>query len=153
SKLDFDPSPKFALVAPAVLRVETNENILLEAFGLSQPVSVSVSVYDFPAKSHRFWQGSVTLNSDNNYNVLQSIKINPSFLQREKKGTKYVELVAQFGDFQEVKYISKVSFLSGYIFIQTDKPIYNPGDTVRSRAFVSNAAFQAFSGTISVEIQ
>ncbi|KAI5088907.1 hypothetical protein C0J45_21479 [Silurus meridionalis] len=155
----FDPLVRralFALVAPAVLRVETNENILLEAFGLSQPVSVSVSVYDFPAKSHQFWQGSVTLNSDNNYNVLQSIKsifsksntprlrqqielsaqINPSFLQQEEKETKYVELVAQFGDFQE-----------------TDKPIYNPGDTVHSRAFVSNAAFQAFNGTISVEIQ
>lgn len=56
-------------------------------------------------------------------------QINPSFLRPEEKETKYVQLVAKFGQFQEVKHVTKVSFLSGYIFIQTDKPIYNPGDT------------------------
>ncbi|KAK3509967.1 hypothetical protein QTP70_023783, partial [Hemibagrus guttatus] len=79
--------------------------------------------------------------------------INPSFLRPEEKETKHVEIVAQFGDYQQVKQISKVSFQSGYIFIQTDKPIYNPGDTVHCRAFISNVDFQAFSGTIFVEIQ
>ncbi|XP_053472713.1 complement C3 [Ictalurus furcatus] len=150
---DFDLTPKFALVTPAVLRVENKENILLEAFGISEPVSVSLSIYDFPVKSRQLWQGTILLNSDNNYSFLQTIEINPSLLQPEMKETKYVQLVAQFGHFREIKHVSKVSFLSGYIFIQTDKPIYNPGDTVRCRAFISNADFQAVNGTISVEIQ
>ncbi|KAK2819584.1 hypothetical protein Q7C36_021230 [Tachysurus vachellii] len=150
---DFDLTPKFAMVTPAVLRVENKENILLEAFGLSQPVSVSLSVYDFPVKSKLLCKGTITLNSDNNYSVLQTIQINPSLLKPEEKETKYVELVAQFGDYHQVKHVSKVSFQSGYIFIQTDKPVYNPGDTVRCRAFISNADFQAFNGTISIEIQ
>ncbi|KAG7315486.1 hypothetical protein KOW79_021574 [Hemibagrus wyckioides] len=150
---DFDQTPKFALVTPAELRVENKENVLLEAFGLSEPVSVTLSVYDFPLKTKQLWKGTITLNSDNNYSILQTIKINPSFLRPEEKETKHVEIVAQFGDYQQVKHISKVSFQSGYIFIQTDKPIYNPGDTVHCRAFVSNADFQSFSGTISVEIQ
>ncbi|XP_053085324.1 complement component c3b, tandem duplicate 2 [Pangasianodon hypophthalmus] len=150
---DFDQAPKFVLVTPAVLRVENKENILLEAFGLSEPVSVSLSVYDFPDKSRQLWQGTITLNSNNNYSFLQTITINPSLLRPEEKETKYIQLVAQFGHFQEINQVSKVSFLSGYIFIQTDKPVYNPGDTVRCRAFVSNADFQAFDSTISVEIQ
>ncbi|KAM9493802.1 complement C3-like [Clarias gariepinus] len=148
-----DPAPKFALVTPAVLRVEHKENILVEAFGLSEPVRVVLSVYDFPVKSRLLWQGIITLNSDNNYSFLQSIQINPSLLNPEEKETKYVQLVSQFGQYQEVEQVSKVSFLSGYIFIQTDKPVYNPGDTVRCRAFISNADFQASDGTISVEIQ
>lgn len=70
------------MVTPAVLRVENKENILLEAFGLSQPVSVSLSVYDFPVKSKLLWKETITLNSDNNYSVLQTIKVNSVTLVR-----------------------------------------------------------------------
>lgn len=63
-------------MSPAVLRVQDIEKVLLEAFGLSEPVSVSLSVYDFPAKSQQLWQGTVALNSDNNYSFLQAIKVN-----------------------------------------------------------------------------
>ncbi|KAF5897905.1 complement C3-like, partial [Clarias magur] len=152
-ELEFDPAPKFVLVTPAVLRVERKENVLLEAFGLSDRVNVCLSVYDFPVMSRLLWQETITLSSDNNYSFLPSIQINSSLLRPDEKETKYVQLVAQFGHFQMVKQVSKVSFLSGYIFIQTDKPVYNPGDTVRCRAFISNADFQAFDSTISVEIQ
>ncbi|MCI4393327.1 hypothetical protein PGIGA_G00156260 [Pangasianodon gigas] len=150
---DFERGPKFVLVAPAVLRVGRDENILLEAFGLSEPVVVTLSVYNYPQRSPQFLQGTVTLNADNNYSVLKNITIPRKGLYQEQTETKYVQLFASFGRFQTVQYISKVSFLSGYIFIQTDKPIYNPGDTVRFRAFVSSPEFQAFHSTISVEIQ
>ncbi|TSK67244.1 Complement C3 [Bagarius yarrelli] len=141
------------MVTPRVLRVESKENVLLEAFGLSEPVNVSLSVSTFPVNSHQLWSGTITLNSDNNYSVLQAIQISPNVLRSELKESKYVELVAQFGHYQQVKQVIKVSFLSGYIFIQTDKPVYNPGDTVHFRSFTSNTNFQAFTGTIYVEIQ
>lgn len=67
---------RFALVTPAVLRVENKENILLEAFGISEPVSVSLSIYDFPVKLRQLWQGTILLNSDNNYSFLQTIEVN-----------------------------------------------------------------------------
>lgn len=35
----------------------------------------------------------------------------------------------EFGSFHKAEKIIMVSFRSGYIFIQTDKPVYNPGDT------------------------
>lgn len=67
---------RFVLVTPAVMRVESKENILLEAFGLSEPVTVSLSIYDFPVKARQLWHGTITLNSDNNYSFLQAIKVN-----------------------------------------------------------------------------
>ncbi len=41
---------------------------------------------------------------------------------------KYVKLVAQFSRFHLAERVLPVSFRTGYIFIQTDKPVYNPGD-------------------------
>ncbi|KAK1802347.1 hypothetical protein P4O66_022017 [Electrophorus voltai] len=141
------------MVAPALLRVGSKENIVLEAFGVSATVPVSLSVYNYPAKSYQLWQGNVALSSDNNYIAVQSLEISSSLLHLEEKKTEIVQVIAQFGTLHRAEQTIKVSFLSGYIFIQTDKPIYNPGDTVRYRAFVSTPAFQAFNGTITVEIQ
>ncbi|KAI5088909.1 complement component c3b, tandem duplicate 2 isoform X2 [Silurus meridionalis] len=150
---DFERDPKFVVVAPSKLQVGNEENILLEAFGLSEPVVVTLLVYDYPQRSVMLLQGTVTLNVDNNYSVLKTIKIPPRALQQETRVSKYVVLRALFGRFQELEYVSQVSYRSGYIFIQTDKTIYNPGDTVRFRAFASTPEFQAFNSTISVEIQ
>ncbi|XP_036421057.1 complement C3-like isoform X2 [Colossoma macropomum] len=150
---DFDLLPKFSVVAPVQLRVGSKENILVEAVSLSEAVTVSFTLYDFPAKSILLWQGTVTLNAANSYSAIKSVEIDPSLLRPEEKLEKSVHLVTKFGSFYRSEQNIKVSFLSGYIFIQTDKPIYNPGDTVRYRAFVSDVEFKAFNGTISVEIQ
>ncbi|KAL6461975.1 hypothetical protein MHYP_G00301200 [Metynnis hypsauchen] len=150
---DFDLLPKFTVVAPIQLRVGSKENILVEAVSLSEAVTVSFTLYDYPAKTVLLWQGTVTLDAANSYSALKSVEIDPNLLRPEEKVEKFVHLVTQFGSFYRTEQDLKVSFLSGYIFIQTDKPIYNPGDTVRYRAFVSDVEFKAFNGTISVEIQ
>ncbi|KAL7834034.1 hypothetical protein AOLI_G00289940 [Acnodon oligacanthus] len=144
---------RFSVVAPIQLRLEGKENILVEAVSLSEAVTVSFTLNDYPAKTAVLWQGTVTLNAANSYSALKSIEIDPNVLHPEEKGEKFVHLVTQFGSFYRAEQDLKVSFLSGYIFIQTDKPIYNPGDTVRYRAFVSEVEFKAFNGTISLEIQ
>ncbi|ROI28680.1 Complement C3 [Anabarilius grahami] len=55
------------------------------------------------------------------------LQINPNLLKKKSKNS--VRLVVEFGSFDEAEKIIMVSFRSGYIFIQTDKPVYNPGDT------------------------
>lgn len=62
-------------MAPAVLRVGSDENILLEAFGLSEPVVVTLSVYNYPQRSAQLLQETVSLNADNNYSVLKTITV------------------------------------------------------------------------------
>uniref|UniRef100_A0A672LIE0 Complement C3-like n=1 Tax=Sinocyclocheilus grahami TaxID=75366 RepID=A0A672LIE0_SINGR len=143
---------RFSVLAPAKIRPGTKQNILLEGHKLSQALEVSIMVYDYPASQSALMTGSVILNSDNNYSALKTIEIDPNLLQSDGK-KKYVKLVAQFSRFHRTERVLTVSFRSGYIFIQTDKPVYNPGDTVRCRAFVSDAEFHAAERTISLEIQ
>ncbi|XP_050958888.1 complement C3 isoform X4 [Labeo rohita] len=147
-----DLEPQFVILAPARLRLGTKLNILLEAHSLSKPITVKVTVYTHPNK-YVLTQGSAILNSENSYSALKTIEINPNLLLLETKKETFVTLVAEFGGFHKAEKIIKLSFRTGYIFIQTDKPVYNPGDTVHYRAFVSNPEFQAFNSTISLEIQ
>lgn len=51
------------------------ENILLEAFELSQAVAVNLSVDEYPSQSAQLFHGNVILNSQNNYSVLTTIMV------------------------------------------------------------------------------
>ncbi|KAF4097806.1 hypothetical protein G5714_021814 [Onychostoma macrolepis] len=147
-----DQSATFYVLAPAKIRPGTKQNILLEVHKPSQALEVSITVYDYPASQTVLMMGSVILNSENNYSALKTIEIDPNVLQPDGR-KKYVKLVAQFSGFHRAERVLPVSFRSGCIFIQTDKPVYNPGDTVRFRAFVSDTEFRAAERTISLEIQ
>ncbi|KAK2907093.1 hypothetical protein Q8A67_006078 [Cirrhinus molitorella] len=147
-----DRNPLFSVLAPARIRPGTKQNILLEGHKLYKPLKVSIMIYEYPVSQSTLMIGSAVLNSDNSYSALTTIEINPNVLQPDGK-KKYVKLIARFSRFHKAERILPVSFRSGYIFIQTDKPVYNPGDTVRCRAFVSDTEFHAAERTISFEIQ
>ncbi|XP_077082846.1 complement component c3b, tandem duplicate 2 isoform X2 [Siphateles boraxobius] len=147
-----DPSPTFSILAPAKIRPGTKQNILLEAQNLSRLLKVTFQVFDYPVSETVYLRDSVILRSDNNYSVLKSIEIDPNVLHPDGK-KKYVKLVVQFGHFHRAERVITVSFRTGHIFIQTDKPVYNPGDAVRCRAFVSDSEFSASERIISLEIQ
>ncbi|XP_054865859.1 A.superbus venom factor 2-like isoform X2 [Amphiprion ocellaris] len=107
-KSSINSSPRFTLLASDLLRTDSQENIYLQADGLSKPVTVSVSIWDI-SRTALLLLESVTLNLENNFQALKTI--------------------------------------------QTDKPIYNHGDTVRFRAFVSSPSFKAFDSSITIDIQ
>ncbi|XP_069023890.1 complement C3-like [Embiotoca jacksoni] len=146
------PSPRFTLLAPDLLRTDSQENIYLQADGQSNPVTVSITIQDF-SKSITLLEDSVTLNVENKFNAIKTIQLSSDRLNREEKKNKFVYLTVNFVGQHIEERILMVSFQSGYIFIQTDKPIYNPGDTVRFRAFVSSPSFQAFDSSITIDIQ
>ncbi|XP_045902795.1 venom factor-like isoform X2 [Micropterus dolomieu] len=145
-------APRFTLLAPDLLRTDSQENIYLQADGLSNPITVSISIQDF-SKTATLLQDSVTLNVENGYHILKSIQLPSNQLNREEKKNKFVHLKVNFEGFHYEERVLMVSFHSGYIFIQTDKPIYNPGDTVRFRAFASSPSFKALESTVSIDIQ
>ncbi|XP_051801045.1 complement C3-like [Acanthochromis polyacanthus] len=151
-KSSINSSPRFTLLAPDLLRTDSQENIYLQADGLSTPVTVSVSIWDF-SKTVLLLLESVTLNLENNFQALKTFQLSSENLNRDEKKNKFVYLKVNFGSFHSEERVLMVSFHSGYIFIQTDKPIYNPGDTVRFRAFVSSPSFKAFDSSITIDIQ
>lgn len=66
---------RFVLVAPAVLKAGSEENILLEAFGLSQSIDIDLSVHTYPGSSQLLLNSTVTLNADNHYSALATITV------------------------------------------------------------------------------
>ncbi|KAL1005735.1 hypothetical protein UPYG_G00063310 [Umbra pygmaea] len=148
-------APRFILLAPNPLRAESEESIYLEAHGLTSPVTVTIKVSEYPSRNYQLLLETVTLGPENNYHTLKNIKLPSDRLDKgvDSSRNQYVYLTAEFGTYHVAEHVVMVSFHSGYIFIQTDKPVYNPGDTVRCRAFVSTPSFQAFDRSITVEYQ
>ncbi|KAM6940226.1 complement C3-like [Xenentodon cancila] len=145
-------SPRFTLLAPDLLRTDSQENIYLQADNLSTPITVSITIQDFN-KVTTLVQDAVTLSPENGYCSLKAIQLSSDLLNRDEKKNKFVYLKVSFGDFYSEERVMMVSFHSGYIFIQTDKPIYNPGDAVRFRTFVSSPFFKAFDSSLSIDIK
>ncbi|XP_071384057.1 venom factor-like [Centroberyx affinis] len=145
-------APRFALLAPDLLRADSQENIYLEASGLSAAINVSISIQDF-SRTSQLLQDSVTLGPENSFHTLKTIQLPSELLNRDEDRNKYVYLNVNFDDHYSEERMLMVSFHTGYIFIQTDKPVYNPGDTVQCRAFVSSPSFKAFNSSITVEFQ
>uniref|UniRef100_G3N4I6 Anaphylatoxin-like domain-containing protein n=1 Tax=Gasterosteus aculeatus aculeatus TaxID=481459 RepID=G3N4I6_GASAC len=144
-------SPRFTLLAPDLLRTDSQENIYLQANGVSTPVSVTITVMDFRSRAMLLLD-SITLNVDNGFHALKAIQLPSDGLNPEEKENKFVYLKVDFGGFHSEERVLMVSFHAGYIFIQTDKPIYNPGDTVRFRAFASSLSFKAFDSSVTIDV-
>lgn len=65
---------RFTLLAPDLLRTDSQENIYLEANGVSTPITVSISIQDF-RKSTQLFRDSVTLNEENGFHTLKAIQV------------------------------------------------------------------------------
>nr|XP_043883850.1 complement C3-like [Solea senegalensis] len=122
-----DGSPLKVMSAPNVLRVGTTENIFVECQDCTGgDIQVHINVMDHPTK---LVTTSVTLTSANNFQALGQIKIPAEQFSRDATLKQYVNLQAQFPD-RLLEKVVLVSFLSGYIFIQTDKSLYTPDSKV-----------------------
>ncbi|KAM4584772.1 complement C3-like [Odontesthes bonariensis] len=145
-------APSFTLLAPDLLRTDSQENIFLQVDGLFDPITVIITIQDF-TKTTALLQESVILNQGNGFNALKTIQLSSDGLNREEKKNKFVYLTVNFVGYHSEERILMVSFHSGYIFIQTDQPIYNPGKDVRFRTFVSSPFFEAVDRSITIDIQ
>nr|QGH45421.1 complement system-related protein C3a.1-2 [Cyprinus carpio] len=126
--------PLFVLSAPNLLRVGSSENVFVEAQDYSgAAIEVKIIVKNHPKKDRE-------ILSQSNY-----FSDNP--LEKQ-----YVYLQAQFPSVTLEKEVM-VSFQSGYIFVQTDKPIYTPASTVQYRIFSLTPNLEPLSQSgITVEI-
>ncbi|KAJ8362947.1 hypothetical protein SKAU_G00117780 [Synaphobranchus kaupii] len=143
--------PLFVLTAPNVLQGGSRENVFVEAQEYNgKDLDVEIMVKDFPAKIRLIFSKTVTLSTANNFQTLQDILIPESYVI-DKKSQQYVYLQAKFPD-RELEKVVLVSFQTGYLFVQTDKPIYTPEDTVLYRIFALNPGLEPITNGISVEI-
>nr|QOL70921.2 complement component 3 [Tor putitora] len=147
--------PLFVLSAPNLLRVGSSENVFVEAQDYSEgDLNVRIIVKNHPKKDREILSKSVTLTADNNFQILTDIKIpdDQNFFSDDPLEKQYVYLQAQFPSVTLEKVVM-LSFQSGYIFVQTDKPIYTPASTVQYRIFSLTPNLEPLSQSgITVEI-
>ncbi|KAG7454999.1 hypothetical protein MATL_G00251910 [Megalops atlanticus] len=150
-------SPLYVAVAPNILRVDSEESVYLEARGSAGSVKVTVTVTDFPGNREELYSGEVKLDSSTLFQALHKIKIKRADLERDSKSNQYVNLKVKFVDSANKEHnmetVVLVSFQSGFIYLQTDKPIYNPGEHVKYRVFLTNTAGRSVTDVVTVQIK
>uniref|UniRef100_A0A8C3HQN5 Complement C3 n=1 Tax=Chrysemys picta bellii TaxID=8478 RepID=A0A8C3HQN5_CHRPI len=145
----------YSLITPNVLRVESEEKVVVEAHGLKAPIEVTVIVHDFPLKKNILYQVQTNLNSSNGMMGTAVIKVGKTPASGHPKDTKkaqYVVVKATFPQ-QTLEKVVLVHFHSGYIFIQTDKTIYTPGSTVLYRIFTVGHKLEPVNKIVIVEFE
>ncbi|XP_050976374.1 complement C3 [Labeo rohita] len=123
--------PLYIMSAPNLLRVGSSENVFVEAQDNSEvDLNVKIIIKNHPQKDREILSKSVSLTANNNFQILTDIKIpdDQNFFSEDPDEKQYVYLQAQFPSVTLEKVVM-LSFQSGYIFVQTDKPIYTPAST------------------------
>ncbi|KAK7165647.1 hypothetical protein R3I93_005652 [Phoxinus phoxinus] len=148
--------PLYVLSAPNLLRVGSSENVFVEAqdYSAGGTVDVKISVKNHPKKDEEILTKTVTLTAENNYQILTDIKIpdDQNYFSDDPLEKQYVYLQAHFPT-KTLEKVVMVSFQSGYIFVQTDKPIYTPASTVQYRIFSLTPNLNPLSqSAVTVEI-
>ncbi|CAL8330687.1 unnamed protein product [Lota lota] len=124
------------LSAPNLLRIGATENIFVECQECSgADLNVEIHVKNFPTESLELDTTTVTLTQQNKFQAFGEIKIPADEFKDDPELKQHVSLEAKFPDGTNLKKVVLVSFQSGYIFIQTDKPLYTPNSRVHYRVF------------------
>ncbi|XP_008581904.1 PREDICTED: complement C3 [Galeopterus variegatus] len=144
--------PMYSLITPNILRLGSEEMVVLEAHDATQDVQVTVTVSDFPAKKQVLSNEKITLTSASDYMGSVTIKIPISKEFKPEKKNNYVIIQASFGGVQ-VEKVVLVSLQSGYLFIQTDKTIYTPGSTVFYRIFTVDHKLLPVGRTVMISVE
>ncbi|XP_064617744.1 LOW QUALITY PROTEIN: complement C3-like [Liolophura sinensis] len=131
-------SPTVFAVGPNVFRIDAEETVSLVSFKLEKPIQVSVFLQDHPHRKKTYSEKTVSLEPYKPQTV--KLKISSSDLSDEKvieEGkSRYLYLVVQSNDATfkfKKESVLLVEPSSGHVFIQTDKPIYSPRQTVYIR--------------------
>ncbi|KAH1176285.1 hypothetical protein KIL84_021019 [Mauremys mutica] len=143
--------PLCTLITPSVLRVESEEMVIVEAHGHHSLIEARITVYDFPQKKSALVSTTVSLNPGNGMMNSAKIKVPAQLLPKDAQKKEYVYIEAKSSLFTLEKVVL-LSFHSGYIFIQTDKTIYTPGSTVRYRLFTVGHMLDPNLKVVSVEL-
>ncbi|XP_036453933.1 complement C5 isoform X2 [Colossoma macropomum] len=121
----------YLITAPKLWRVDSTETVLVQLFGYDQETTVNLYIKDSLAKDAKiFASQTVKLNAQNYYQAAATLRI----FQGIRKEDTEVYLEAMSGSFS-THIIIPLSRENGFLFIQTDKPLYTPEQKVEVRVY------------------
>uniref|UniRef100_A0A8B9PBZ4 Complement C4 gamma chain n=1 Tax=Apteryx owenii TaxID=8824 RepID=A0A8B9PBZ4_APTOW len=125
-------APSFLITAPNVVHLGTHETVTVQVHGAESPVQVTAYFKDEIKNELLSERIIFNLNQENNYQEIKKIMVNPGTVHKDmskKRKLPYVLLVTESRElFKETAQNIRILLSSkkGYLFIQTDKPIYTP---------------------------
>ncbi|XP_052668935.1 complement C4-like [Harpia harpyja] len=151
-------APSYLITAPNVVHLGTHETVTVQVHGAQSPVQVTAYFKD-EAKNQLLSERIIfNLNQNNNYQEMKKVMVKPGTLQQDlfkKSNQPYVLLVTESRDlYKETVQSTRILLSSkkGYIFIQTDKPIYTPSSKVKYRIFILDNAMRPTDDTVTVAV-
>ncbi|NXU38758.1 CO4 protein, partial [Drymodes brunneopygia] len=147
----------FLITAPNVVHVDTQETITVQVHGAQSPVQVTAYFKDETKNQLLSERIYFNLNQNNGYQEMKKLMIKPGSLQQnlfKKSNLPYVLLVTESKELSTASKSTRILLSSkkGYIFIQTDKPIYTPSSQVRYRIFILDNAMRPTHDTVTVAV-
>ncbi|NWY32533.1 CO4 protein, partial [Pheucticus melanocephalus] len=147
----------FLITAPNVVRLGTYEMITVQVHGAQSPVQVTAFFKDETKNQLISEKTYFNLNQNNGYQEMKKIMVKPGSLQQslfKKSNLPYVLLVTESKELPMTAKSTRILLSSkkGYIFIQTDKPIYTPSSQVRYRIFILDNAMRPADDTVTVAV-
>ncbi|XP_063000913.1 complement C5 [Elgaria multicarinata webbii] len=143
----------YVISAPKLLRVASSEKVVIQAFGYEQEFPVTISVKSFPDKQIIYAQGLTQLTPANQFQGSVTVTIQPKDLSSRdpKNPVQYVYLEATCPHFTKEKKMP-ITYENGFLFIQTDKPIYTPDQSVKIRVYSLNEELRPARRSVTLTI-
>ncbi|NXC69865.1 CO3 protein, partial [Anhinga anhinga] len=148
---------RFLITAPNVVHLGIHETITVQVHGAQHPVQVTAYFKDDTNNQLLSERVTFNLNQNNDYQEMKKIMVKPGTLQQDlfkKNKQPYILLVTESRELHKTAQSTRILLSSkkGYIFIQTDKPIYTPNSKVRYRIFILDNAMRPADDTVTVAV-
>ncbi|NWU08051.1 CO4 protein, partial [Cephalopterus ornatus] len=154
---DTQEAPSFLITAPNVVHLGTHETITVQVHGAQSPVQITAYFKDELKNQLLSDRIIFNLNQNNDYQDMKKVMVKPGTLQQnlfKKSNQPYVLLVAESRELPKTIQSTRILLSSkkGYIFIQTDKPIYTQSSKVKYRIFILDNAMRPTDDTVTVAV-
>ncbi|XP_060697079.1 complement C5 [Hemiscyllium ocellatum] len=142
----------YLVTAPKIFRVGATENVVVQTYGYTDSLRISISLRSYPDRRKVFSEGQVTINKENGFQASLHLTISPKDLPRKKNEQQYVYLRALSADFNQEEKVP-VTYHNGLLFIQTDKPVYTPDQSVKFRIYSLNEEIKPARRPVAITFQ
>ncbi|NXE25337.1 CO4 protein, partial [Ardeotis kori] len=149
---------RYLITAPNVVHLGTQETVTVQVHGAQHPVQVTAYFKDETENQLLSERTIFNLNQNNDYQEMKKIMVKPGNLLQnlsKKRRKPHILLVTESRDLYKYTVQTTrilVSSKKGYIFIQTDKPIYTQSAKVKYRIFILDNAMRPTDATVTVAV-